>query len=276
MGWKSALLIGVILAAALAWIAGASAIARTLSDIADTPWVVAAYLGSLAVLVVALYVIYRRRFAPKKQKRVPPVVRTKRPVATVLEDIDRRLTDAGEMEPVGKAAKAAATVALFGAPGTGTTTLTNLLRDAFEPGLIDEVGTLHTKADENSRTLALARRASLPVLVVDNDMRVHEFAAIEALAAHNPKPLVVLNKADRFGQAERERLLGILAERLDGIIPPDRIVAVSAEPRPIRRESPDPQGGGGTIEREIPQSPDIARLIEAVAAHLPAKLQKAR
>ena len=277
MGLRSAFLVIVVIAVVLAWIAGASTVARTLSDIADTPWVVAAYLGSLAVLVAALYIIYRRRFAPKRRKRTPPVARTKRPVEDVLSDIDRRLTDAGEMEPVGKSAPRSATVALFGAAGTGLSTLAARLREALEPGLIEEVGTLQTDTAENTRTLALARRAGVPVLVVDNDLRAHEFAAMETLAAHSPKPVVALNKADRYSAADRDKLLGIIAERLSGIVPPERIVAVSAEPRPIRRVTPDPQDETRATERDIPRQPDIAPLLAVLSAHLsPAPLKNAR
>jgi len=265
MGWKTGVLIVIALAAAFAWIAGASMIARTLSDIAETPWVVWAYLGSLLVLVVALYAIYRQRFQPKKKKRQPPIARTKRPVEEVLTDIDRRLTDPSEMEVAfsGEAA-AAATISLCGAPGVGVSSIAGLLKGAFDPELIGEAGVLSTDADQNRRTLALARRASLPVFVVANDLRAHEFDAVKELAKHNPQTLIVLNKADTFAGDDKSRLLAVIAGRMEGIIQPDRIIAVSADPRPVRRVEAD------GAEREIAQNPDIQALVDLISAALKA------
>lgn len=264
MGWKTGVLIVIALAAAFAWVAGASMIARTLSDIADTPWVVAAYLGSLLVLVAILYVIYRKRFRPKQKRRTPPVARTKRPVDEVLTDIDRRLTDPAEMDVVAPEQGAATTVSLCGAPGVGTSGLAALLREALDPDLIAEAGSLSTDAEDNRRTLALARRSSLPVLVVDNDLRSHEFEAATELATHNPRTIIVLNKADTFAPEDKARLLEVITGRVEGLIAADRVVSVSADPRPIRRVQAD------GAEREIAQEPDIQALVELISAALKA------
>ncbi|MEM1400366.1 MAG: ATP-binding protein [Pseudomonadota bacterium] len=270
MGFKSAIIVVIALVAAFVWIAGASVIARTLSDIADTPWVVGLYLASLTALIIALYAIYRRRFAKPSRRKKPPIERTKRPAEQVLDDIDRRLTDPSEMERVGRDEAAPSTVALCGAPGVGTSTVAGLLAGRFDPDLISDIGAISTDAEENRRVLALARRARIPVLVVDNDLRAHEHEAATTLAAHNPQVIIALNKADTFQAGDLNRLKDIIAERLEGVIDPGRIVTIASDPRPIRRV----QASGA--EEEINQEPDISALADLISSNLSPERAKDR
>ncbi len=104
----------------------------------------------------------------------------------------------------------------------------------------------------------------LVVFVVDGDMTQRELDALKMLA-RTERPLVVaLNKADRYADDERERLLDRLREHVRGLVRAEDVVAVSARPAPIRRIRVDAQG----IEQAelVEQAPDIAALRDRLAA----------
>jgi len=104
----------------------------------------------------------------------------------------------------------------------------------------------------------------LVVFVVDGDMTQRELDALKLLA-RTERPLVVaLNKADRYGDDERERLLDRLREHVRGLVRAEDVVAVSARPVPVRRIRVDANG----IEKTelVEQKPDIAALCDRLAA----------
>lgn len=121
------------------------------------------------------------------------------------------------------------------------------------PGL-DEVG------GEGREALAkeVAARADIVMFVVEGDLTATEAEALAAVhEAHRPL-LLVLNKADRYTPAERERLLERLRERTAGRVPPEWIVPVSAAPAPQTVIAVDDEG----TERELrrPRPPEVAPL----------------
>jgi small GTP-binding protein len=104
----------------------------------------------------------------------------------------------------------------------------------------------------------------LVVFVVDGDMTQRELDALKMLA-RTERPLVVaLNKADRYGDDERERLLERLREHVRGLVRAEDVVAVSARPAPVKRIRVDASG----VEHAelVEQSPDIAALQGRLAA----------
>ena len=106
--------------------------------------------------------------------------------------------------------------------------------------------------------------ADLVVFVVDGDMTQRELDALKLLA-RTERPLVVaLNKADRYGDDERERLLDRLREHVQGLVRAEDVVAVSARPAPVKRLRVDANG----VEHAelVEQAPDIAALRDRLAA----------
>jgi GTPase len=102
------------------------------------------------------------------------------------------------------------------------------------------------------------------VFVVDGDMTQRELDALKLLA-RTERPLVVaLNKADRYGDDERERLLERLREHVRGLVRADDVVAVSARPAPVKRIRVDANGVEQAELAEAP--PDIAALRDRLAA----------
>ncbi len=133
------------------------------------------------------------------------------------------------------------------------------------PGL-SEVGEAGAWRESEARDLAA--RSDLLLFVVDHDLTRSEFDPLAALARQGKRAIVVLNKKDRFPEADREAILSRLRERLRGIVPSDEVVAVAAAPRPTTVRVKNPDGSIETIiEVEPPDLADledrIARIVEA-------------
>ena len=101
------------------------------------------------------------------------------------------------------------------------------------PG-IDEVG---GEARERIAREA-AQRSDLLIFVVEADLTAVERKAMEELAAAGRPMLVVLNKSDRYSDAEIAQLETRLAEHLEGIAGPRDIIPVCARPS-SRQASPE-------------------------------------
>lgn len=81
----------------------------------------------------------------------------------------------------------------------------------------------------------VASISDLVVFVVDADMTTREHDALVTLAETNRPLLLALNKADRYSEQEIERLLERLREHATGLVQAENVVAVSAQPPPLRR-----------------------------------------
>jgi small GTP-binding protein len=177
-------------------------------------------------------------------------------------------------------------IAVFGRVSVGKSALANALlgEDAFTVGVLH--GTTTDAAQRAWREVAssgvhlidtpgideldgeareklaydVAGVADLVVFVVDGDMTQRELDALRLLARTERPLLLALNKADRYGDDERERLLDRLREHVRGMVRADDIVAVSARPAPVKRLRVDADG----IEHAelVEQAPSIAPLGE--------------
>jgi uncharacterized protein len=128
------------------------------------------------------------------------------------------------------------------------------------PGL-SEIGDggAHREADARD----LAARADLLLFVVDHDLIRSEFDPLVALAKQGKRSIVVLNKKDRFVDADRVAILAKLRQRLDGIVPAADIVSAAAAPRPVAVRF---QGADGTFQTVLePEPPDLDDLEDRIA-----------
>jgi len=120
---------------------------------------------------------------------------------------------------------------------TYTLPLVGMNRDILitdTPGIL-EAGVAGTEREKLARRLAT--EADLLLFVVDNDLRQSEFNPLQMLAEIGKRSIVVLNKTDLYTDRDRETILARLRERLRGVVGAADVVAVAANPAPIRVET---------------------------------------
>ena len=185
-------------------------------------------------------------------------------------------------------------IAVFGRVSVGKSALANALlgEDAFTVGvlhgttreatqrswrevagsgvhLIDTPG-IDELDGENRERLAfdVAAVSDLVVFVVDGDMTQRERDALQLLGRTERPLLLALNKADRYGEDERARLLERLREHARGIVHAEDVVAIAAQPAPHKRVRVEADGS----ERMelVEQMPDL----DALRARLGAVLER--
>jgi small GTP-binding protein len=175
-------------------------------------------------------------------------------------------------------------IAVFGRVSVGKSALANALlgEDAFAVGvlhgttreatqrswrevagsgvhLIDTPGIDELDGEARERlAFEVAAVSDLVVFVVDGDMTQRERDALVTLARTERPLLLALNKADRYGEDERERLLERLREHARGLVRADDVVAISAQPAPLKRLR---VGADGVEQVElVERMPDIDAL----------------
>ena len=129
--------------------------------------------------------------------------------------------------------------------------------------LIDTPGINEIDGEARERMAhEVSQRSDLVLFVIDGDMTDSEFTALQQLAREHRPLLLVLNKCDRYTAAQRDELRSSLLARLDGIIPADNLVEVSASPAP--RIVIEVDADGHETESERPAPPNIAALKERI------------
>ena len=121
------------------------------------------------------------------------------------------------------------------------------------PGL-DEAG----GEDRESLAKEVAGRSDLVIFVIDGDITDTELDALKAAISEGRPILVALNKSDLYTGKECASLLESIRQKTNGIIDPEHVIAVAAQPRPQVLIEVDAEG----IERESKRvrEPDIAVL----------------
>ncbi|SEM30712.1 hypothetical protein SAMN02800694_0586 [Luteibacter sp. UNCMF331Sha3.1] len=175
-------------------------------------------------------------------------------------------------------------VAVFGRVSAGKSALGNALlgRDAFAVGVLhgttteadaarlDEAATaglvlidtpgINELGGEAREKLAfeVADVSDLIVFVADGDLTREERDALRTLASTRRPLLLVLNKADRYSDDEREGLLERLRQHGSTLVRREDVMAVAAYPSPRDIVEVDASG----IERRYaePRAPDIGAL----------------
>lgn len=94
------------------------------------------------------------------------------------------------------------------------------------PG-IDELGGTKREALAHE----IASQSDIVIMVCEGDLVQKELQALTSLASRKRAVVLTLNKCDHYTTSERSLILERLAERTTGILNPEHIVAVSADPR---------------------------------------------
>ncbi|NQV87495.1 MAG: DUF697 domain-containing protein [Woeseiaceae bacterium] len=95
------------------------------------------------------------------------------------------------------------------------------------PGL-DEAG----GEDRESLAKEVAGRSDLVIFVIDGDITDTELDALKAAISQGRPILVALNKSDLYTSTERAELLQSVRNKTRGIIEPQYVISVAAQPRP--------------------------------------------
>lgn len=121
------------------------------------------------------------------------------------------------------------------------------------PGL-DEAG----GEDREALAIEVAGRSDLVIFVLDGDITETELAALRAVLAQGRPVIVALNKADLYTTAESDALLSSIRAKVDGLIDPEHVILVAAQPRPQTLVEVDATGHESTLERA--REPDVSAL----------------
>jgi uncharacterized protein len=97
------------------------------------------------------------------------------------------------------------------------------------------------------------------VFVLDHDLIRTEFEPLSALVRQGKRSIVLLNKTDRFPEADRDAILAKLRERLRGLVPPDDVIAGAAAPRPVPVRVRRDDGTTETLLEDQPPELDALR-----------------
>jgi small GTP-binding protein len=251
-------------------------------------------LGSTGWIVYSL--IRRTRLKQKRRderNRLPSQMTALEREAEINENlqlVDKLKTDsdiAVELDPLAKqfAEKREAQkleIVAFGTISSGKSSLLNALagRDVFAtdpkggttvrkseipwPGvdrvfLVDTPGLGEIEGEAHvAITASAAKDADLILLVVDGPLRQDEFALLEKLAAMEKRLVVCLNKSDWYDAADRDKLLGQIAEQVKAFVARKDIVAVRAQP--ASRTRVRVLANGEEVEESVAVPPDIEPL----------------
>jgi small GTP-binding protein len=125
--------------------------------------------------------------------------------------------------------------------------------------LIDTPGINEVDGDAREQLAReVAGRADLVLFVVDGDLTESELSALRSIGETSRPLILVLNKVDRYGNDDRERLLEALQRHTESLIGVDNIVPAAASPAPQWVIRVDDNGNETEEQRQPP--PDIAAL----------------
>lgn len=131
--------------------------------------------------------------------------------------------------------------------------------------LIDTPGIDELEGEERERlAFEVAGVSDLVIFVVDGDMTQRERDALATLARTERPLLLALNKADRYGEDEQERLLERLRQHAAGFVRADDVVAISAQPAPLKRIRIDTDGEHAELVERMPDLDTLRDRLTAV------------
>ena len=123
------------------------------------------------------------------------------------------------------------------------------------PGL-DEAG----GEDREAMAKEVAHRSDLVIYVIDGDITDSELSALRTLLAQGRPVVVALNKSDLYTATDLDALLQTVRVKTEGLVQPDDVLAVAAQPRPQQIVEVDDVGNEMSSTRERPADIDTLRL----------------
>jgi small GTP-binding protein len=123
------------------------------------------------------------------------------------------------------------------------------------PGL-DEAGGEHRE----EMAKEVGRRADLVIFVVDGDITDTERIALDTLVGQGRPVVIALNKSDLYTADELTSLLDAVRAKSAGLVNPDDVIAIAAQPRPRQVVEVDDSGSETLSERQQPADIDVLRL----------------
>lgn len=121
------------------------------------------------------------------------------------------------------------------------------------PGL-DEAG----GEDREAMAREVARRSDLVIFVIDGDITESELDALRTLLAQGRPVVVALNKSDVYTKSDLDALLATVRSKATGLVQPDNVLAVAAQPRAQQVIEVDHAGTEKMTTRE--RAPDVNHL----------------
>lgn len=125
------------------------------------------------------------------------------------------------------------------------------------PGIL-EAGVAGTEREKLARRLAT--QADLLLFVLDNDLRQSEYDPLKMLAEIGKRSIVILNKSDLYTEQDLETILARLRERVRGIVGANDVIAIAANPQPVRLET------GELYQPEVEIMPLIRHMATVIRA----------
>jgi uncharacterized protein len=169
---------------------------------------------------------------------------------------------------------------VMGSKGVGKTSLTQLLQTQWLPAQTTEVQIQDspelfsaTAQAAEGEAWKLAHSADLVLFVTDGDVTESQRQAIQRLVQGHRRTLVVFNKQDQYLPREQTELLDRLRTSLQSLIPPEDIVAIATQPRPIKVRQHQHDGSVQEwLEEPEPQIASLCHRLTAILAQEGPKL----
>ncbi|MBW4660713.1 MAG: DUF697 domain-containing protein [Drouetiella hepatica Uher 2000/2452] len=154
-------------------------------------------------------------------------------------------------------------LAFLGERSVGKTTLTQLLSDSSISVQKTSIQSTASALDQPEfysadSAVADAENADLVMFLTTGDITDSEFQTLKKLLVKNHRILLLFNKQDQYLIADRPVILQQIRDRMAGLLATEDIMAIAAQPVPIkvRKHQPD-----GTFEERFEQpAPDVAIL----------------
>ncbi len=137
------------------------------------------------------------------------------------------------------------------------------IQERGESGQVREAAALH-----------VARMADLIVFVTCGDLTATEYDALANIASSGKRTILAFNKTDCYLPTDRESILAKLKERTLNLVLPQDIVAIAAQPAPIKVRQYNDTDPNLTKEWLETVSPDICLLKQRIEEILSGEWEK--
>lgn len=127
------------------------------------------------------------------------------------------------------------------------------IQERGESGQVREAAALH-----------VARTADLLIFLTCSDLTATEYDALANICRSGKRTILAFNKTDSYLPTDRESILAHLKERTQGLVLPQDIVAIAAQPTPIKVRQYNDANPNLAKEWLEPVAPDIASLKQRI------------